>query len=58
MNGALGMVINCDGPGALVRFDGIGVTFVQSFEWKITKPVLINGRIEKEVCGNIRTDTS
>lgn len=51
MNGALGTVINCDGPGALVRFDGIEATFVQSFEWKITKPVLINGRIEKEVVG-------
>ena len=24
---------------------------MQSFEWKITKPVLINGRIEKEVVG-------
>lgn len=42
MNGALGTVINCDGPGALVRFDGIEATFVQSFEWKITKPVLIS----------------
>lgn len=49
MNGALGTVINCDGPGALVRFDGIEATFVQSFEWKITKPVLINGRIEKRL---------
>ena len=51
MNGSLGTVISCDGSGALVRFDGIGTTFVQSFEWKITKPALVNGRVEKEVVG-------
>lgn len=54
MNGSLGTVISCCDDVVTVLFDNRGTSEISPHKWEITKPIVRNGKTEKDVVGTFQ----